>query len=376
MTNRQTDINGFVEVRDNPISKAGIFDYYGSEIDAPNPNKLYRVLRSPESLQKAVDKFKGVPIVTDHTMIGDGQTPPEKKGIDGAIGDNVYFKDGTVYANIRLYTNRIKDLIAKGKKELSVGYWSEYEFKKGTWNGQPFDAIQHIVGGNHLALVDEGRCGPAIAVLDRKPRFNPLTITFDAKAINMNEDENDDIVPTEDEDELETSETDAVYEDADHEQEEMQTLQTILTKIDVLVPMAERFAKLEERVNKFLGEEKEPEVEPVEDELPADPEEVKEDMLDPKATEDRIATRVQAELSAKQSAVEFIRPLVGTADHSARSSGDVWKYAAAKLDLKGDAETAVKAFAKAKLQQRANATQDSKPVSTVHKVNGKFRGAA
>lgn len=371
MTKRQTDINGFIEIRDNPISQAGIYEYYGSEIDAPQPNKLYQVLRSPESLQKAVDKFKGVPIVNDHTMIGDGQTPPEKKGIDGAIGDNVYFKNGTVFANIRLYTNRIKDLIANGKKELSVGYWSEYEFKKGTWNGKPFDAIQHIVGGNHLALVDEGRMGSAIAVLDRKPRFNPLTITFDAKAIKMNEDDND-VVATEDEDDLETSETDAVYEDAEHEQDEMQTLQAILEKINALAPIAEKFAALEERVNKFLGTESEPES--VEDELPPDPDEVKDDMLDPKATEDRIAKRVQDELTAKQRAVEFVRPLVGTADHAARSSREVWKYAAAKLDLKGDAETAVKAFAKAKTQQRASATQDSKPVSTVHKVNGKFQG--
>lgn len=371
MTNRKTDINGFIEIRDNPISQAGIYEYYGSEIDAPQPNRLYRVLRSPESLENAVDKFKGVPIVNDHTMIGNGQTPPEKKGIDGAIGDNVYFKNNTVFANIRLYTNRIKDLIAQGKKELSVGYWSEYEFKSGTWNGKPFDAIQHIVGGNHLALVDEGRMGSAIAVLDRKPRFNPLTITFDAKAINMNEDENDAVV-TEDEDDIETSETDAVYEDAEHAQEEMQTLQTILEKIDMMTPIVEKFAALEERVNKFLGDAQEPKA--ATDELPAEPAEAQEDMSDPKATEDRIAKRVQDEFAAKQRAVDFVRPLVGTADHAARSSGDVWKYAAAKLDLKGDAETAVKAYAKAKSQQRASATQDSKPVSTVHKVNGRFQG--
>ena len=148
----------------------------------------------------------------------------------------------------------------------------------------------------------------------------------------------------------------------------MQTLQTILDKI----------GKLEKRIDGFLGAEKEPEPEPepepVTDELPAEPDKVKDDMLDPKATEDRIAKRVQDEFTAKAQAIEFIRPLVGTADHAARSSGEVWKYAAAKLDLKGDAETAVKAFAKAKTQQRASATQDSKPVSTVHKVNGKFQG--
>ena len=187
----------------------------------------------------------------------------------------------------------------------------------------------------------------------------------------MNEEDNDEVA-TEDEDDIETSETDTVYEDAEHEQDEMQTLQTILEKLNALAPIAEKFTALEERVNKFLGAEAAPEA--VEDELPDNPDEVKDDMLDPKATEDRIAKRVQDEMTAKNRAVEFVRPLVGTADHTARSSGEVWKYAAAKLDLKGDAETAVKAFAKAKTQHRASATQDSKPVSTAHKVNGKFQG--
>jgi len=371
MTARVIDNNGFIEIKNNPISRSGIFEYYGSEIDAPNPNKLYRVLRSPEELKKATPLFNNKPVVTGHTMIGNGQTPPEKKGIDGIVNDTFY-KDGSVYGTLTLYTDRIKKFIDSKTRELSMGYWSEYEFKKGTWQGKPFDAIQRIIDGNHLAVLDgEGRMGKTVAVLDRKPRFNPLTITFDTKAINMNEDDND-AVATEDEDDLETSETDAVYEDAEHEQDEMQTLQAILEKINTLAPMAEKFAALEERVNKFLGAEAEPEA--VEDELPAEPDKAKEDMLAPKATEDRIAKRVQDEMTAKHRAVEFVRPLVGTADHAARSSGEVWKYAAAKLDLKGDAETAVKAFAKAKTQQRASATQDSKPVSTVHKVNGKFQG--
>jgi hypothetical protein len=374
MTARVVDNNGFIEIKNNPISRSGIFEYYGSEIDAPNPNKLYRVLRSPEELEKATPLFNNKPVVTGHTMIGDGQTPPEKKGIDGIVNDTFY-KDGSVYGTLTLYTDRIKKFIDSATRELSMGYWSEYEFIKGTWQGKPYDAIQRIIDGNHLAVLDgEGRMGKTVAVLDRKPRFNPLTITFDAKAIKMNDDDNNEVA-TEDEGDQETSETDAVYEDAEHEQDEMQTLQAILAKLDTLAPIAEKFAALEERVNKFLGDAPaDPEPEASTDELPAEPDKAKEKMLDPKATEDRIAKRVQDEFTAKQKTVDFIRPLVGTADHSARSSGEVWKYAASKLDLKGDAETAVKAFAKAKSQQRASATQDSKPVSTVHKVNGKFQG--
>ena len=113
--------------------------------------------------------------------------------------------------------------------------------------------------------------GKTVAVLDRKPRFNPLTITFDAKAINMNDDDNNEVA-TEDEDNIETSETDAVYEDAEHEQEEMKTLQSILAKLDTLAPIAEKFAALEERVNKFLGDAPaEPVARPADVSYPASP---------------------------------------------------------------------------------------------------------
>lgn len=39
MTKRQYDLNGWLEVKDNPISKVGVFDYLGFEIGAPIPEK-------------------------------------------------------------------------------------------------------------------------------------------------------------------------------------------------------------------------------------------------------------------------------------------------------------------------------------------------
>ena len=38
--------------------------------------------------------------------------------------------------------------------------------KKGIFNGVPYDFVQRKLRGNHVALVDKGRMGPAIAVLD------------------------------------------------------------------------------------------------------------------------------------------------------------------------------------------------------------------
>ena len=354
MTAKQIDMNGFIEVDNQPLSIAGIYEYYGSEIDAPEPDKLYRVFRSPESLENAVPMFAGKPIVDDHTMLGDGQTPAEKKGIQGAVGDNVFYKDGTIYGNIRLYTNKIKQLIDQGKKELSFGYWSQYEFKSGTWQGKAYDAIQHIVGGNHLALVDEGRMGSTVSVLDHKPKFSQLTFTFDHKAIPM--DDEKDTVPTEDiDDSVEAEETQA--EEVQTDVAQAATIQSLSEKVDKLAAMVEA----------MHGKAPEPEVttdaEPTCD-AEADDEDDKDD--DKKVeTTDSIAKRVRQDIAKAGELYKLAQPLVGTFDHSGKSAKEIADYAAKKLNLTGDSETALRAFAKGKAQAKAKATQDAAPVKPI-----------
>jgi uncharacterized protein len=45
---QKIDSNGFIEIENNPISKVGIYEYLGSEIAAPDPTKIYKVLRPEE----------------------------------------------------------------------------------------------------------------------------------------------------------------------------------------------------------------------------------------------------------------------------------------------------------------------------------------
>jgi len=345
VTAQTTDMNGFIEVNNQPLSVAGIYEYYGSEIDAPEPDKLYRVFRSPESLENAVSMFTGKPIVDDHTMLGDGQTDAAKKGIQGAVGDNVYYKDGTIYGNIRLYTNKIKQLIDQGKKELSFGYWSQYEFKSGTWQGKAYDAIQHIVGGNHLALVDEGRMGSTVAVLDHAPKFSQLTFTFDHKAIPMDDDK--ETLPTEDIDdsiEDETPEEQAIEDKTDMMQ--TATIQSLSDKVDKLAAMVEAMHG------------KAPEVEATTDEFPPDKDDEDEKKVE---TTDSIAKRVRTDIAKAGELYKLAQPLVGTFDHSGKSAKEIADYAAGKLGLKGDSETALRAFAHGKKQAKVQATQDAAP---------------
>lgn len=187
MTKRTYDNNGWLEVTDNPISKVGVFDYLGAEIGAPEPDKIYRVLRPPEELasEATINSFKLTPFIIEHEMLGKHATPAEKKGIQGVIGENVYFDPPYLRANIKIFSDVALSNIDGGKIDLSPGYRSKYEFTSGIYEGQHYDAIQRHLRGNHLALVDEGRTGPDVAVQDH------LVITIDTKElIRMNEEEN------------------------------------------------------------------------------------------------------------------------------------------------------------------------------------------
>lgn len=185
---RIADGNGWYEVKNNPLSKVGVYPYLGKSIGAPEPDKIYYVYRPEEELSnpETLESFKLVPWIDNHEMLGPseaGLTPPEKKGVEGIIGEEVYYADGTIYGNIKVFSDGLKRLIDSGKKELSAGYRCIYEFASGIWNGQRYDAIQRNIRGNHLALVSEGRMGPSVAVLDHSN--DQLTFTIDAKEMIM-----------------------------------------------------------------------------------------------------------------------------------------------------------------------------------------------
>src|ERR1700753_211727 len=74
---RRLDINGFVEIKDNPISKVGIFPYSGRQIDSDgqlklDPDKIYNVYRPEEELNNSetIESFKLVPWTDEHAMLG------------------------------------------------------------------------------------------------------------------------------------------------------------------------------------------------------------------------------------------------------------------------------------------------------------------
>lgn len=178
---RKHDKNGWVEIPMNPISKIGVFPYLGSEIGAPNPDQIYYVYRSEEELSRpeTIDSFKLLPFVDDHEWLGANGTAAEKKGIQGVIGEQVIYEAPYLKANLKILSNAALSTIDSGKIELSPAYDCDYEQSSGSFDGQSYDYKQVGIIANHLALVQEGRTGKDIRVLDHK------TFTVDLKENTM-----------------------------------------------------------------------------------------------------------------------------------------------------------------------------------------------
>ena len=169
----EIDDNGFIEYKDNALTKVGVFPYLGKDIPgASDPSKIYYVYRPEEELAHpdCIKSFKLLPWIDGHTMLGEvlpGAVPVEQRPISGVIGEDVYYKDGALRGNLKLYSGALGSGIKSNeKRELSLGYSYRLDPSPGVFGGQPYQYIQRHIRGNHVASVPEGRSGPDVCVTD------------------------------------------------------------------------------------------------------------------------------------------------------------------------------------------------------------------
>ena len=302
------DQNGFFEVKRNPISKVGVFPYSGGSIGAAEKDKVYMVYRPAEELgsPECMESFKLLPFVDEHHMLGKGEVPAEKKGVHGVIGETIEFDGDTLYANIKVFSESLANLIEGGKRELSCGYRCEYEFAPGEHNGVKYDMIQRNIRGNHLALVHEGRMGKEVAVLDS------MVFTFDAK----------EILDMEEEKKVE-------------EQAEELTLEGLAEQIKAIAAVVEKLKPLEEEEHGVSLDE-DPEGTKAEDEEP----EEKAPAMD--AAE--FKKEVMREIAQRDALYKKVSNIVGSFDHAEMSIEDVAEYASKKIGLSSKSVEAVEGY--------------------------------
>ncbi len=183
---REYDINNWFTVYDNPLSKAGVYPYRESVVvPGGDPTKMVGVLRPAEELasEACIKSFHLMPWIDEHptSLLGDkedGLVPAEQKGVHGVIGEEVYFKGDTLYGNVKVFSEALARKIASGKRELSCGYHCQFIAQTGVYEGQPYQYVQRNIRGNHVALVEKGRMGSDVRVLDAAERF---TFSLDMK---------------------------------------------------------------------------------------------------------------------------------------------------------------------------------------------------
>lgn len=166
---REKDSNGFLIIKDNPVAKAGVFDYLLSEVFSQvekDKDKIVRVCREFENLKANKDLFKGKPIKWEHYWVGkEGET----QTADGAIFGDVRADEPYLKADLIIYN---KDLIAKIEAgevvELSPAYEADIEAGEGSYNGEGYTFKQKLKEVNHLAVVETGRSGSDLRIYDEK----------------------------------------------------------------------------------------------------------------------------------------------------------------------------------------------------------------
>jgi len=175
---RKMDTNGWIEIKGNPITKVGVFPYLGSSLGSEfEQDKIYMVYRPEEELKdpETINSFKLLPWTDDHPqkLLGnpqDGNEDPLLKGVAGVTGEDVYFEDGYLKSNIKTFSHDLSEKIKQGKKELSAGYKFVPLMQKGVYKGIDYAIVQTNIRGNHLSLVDSGRSGADVSVLDKSDK--------------------------------------------------------------------------------------------------------------------------------------------------------------------------------------------------------------
>lgn len=307
MDKREYDGNGWFEVKNNPLSVVGVYPYMGRSISPECvQDNLYGVYRSESELadQDCIDSFKLIPWIDDHVMLGSedaGLTPSEQKGVQGVIGQDVYFDGTTLRGNIKVFSEAMANLIENGKKELSCGYRCRYEYEPGVYDGQEYQYVQREIRGNHLALVDNGRMGPDVAVLDH------LTFTIDSKEFQKMAKDTE----SKKDDKVEEDET--VYDAEEEKNDEV------------------------EKAVKDMAVEKEVEDEDEDEEKETCDEKKLESGMDVA----EVARLVQKSIAKKSKLYETLSVHVGAFDHSEMDLDKMAKYGCKKLGLEVEKESRV-----------------------------------
>lgn len=160
--------DGFLRSTVN-LGRVGSMDYLGSELGsdiADRPSAVYQVYTNADQLfhPDTIQSFEGKPVTIDHPDTME-VTSQNWKALSVGHVHNVRQEGDHLVGDIVVNDANAIKTIQDGKREVSLGYDADLDKKDGI--------IQKInIVGNHLAVVNEGRCGDSCKINDHKRGLN------------------------------------------------------------------------------------------------------------------------------------------------------------------------------------------------------------
>lgn len=171
---------GFLLCEEVSLARTGMMIYGPDEtpIEA-GPDGIVKIFREDDDVfnPKTIASAMGKPVTNDHP--DEDVTPDSWKELTHGIMLNIRRGEGVMddllLGDLLITTPEGIEAVQSGKREVSLGYEANYE-ETGPGVGRQSDIII-----NHIALVEQGRCGPRCAISDHKPTLSKGDSTMPAK---------------------------------------------------------------------------------------------------------------------------------------------------------------------------------------------------
>jgi len=165
---------GFLLCYAVPFARTGEMLYGPGETPIKTRDGLARVTRDASALfsPECMNSFNGKAVVDEHPPVD--VTPENWEALSCGTVFNVRRGEGEdsdcLVADFLITKKQTIRDVLDGKREVSAGYDADYE-QTGDGAGRQTNII-----GNHIALVNRGRCGPRCAIGDHQPTEVSMTM--------------------------------------------------------------------------------------------------------------------------------------------------------------------------------------------------------
>lgn len=159
---------GFLLCEEVAIARTGMMIYGPDEVPvSTGPDGVIKIFREEDEVfrPETMASAQGKPVTNEHPK--DDVTPDSWKELTHGIAMNVRRGSGSMddllLADFLITTPEGIEAVQSGKREVSCGYEADYE------ETSVGVGLQSNIIINHIALVENGRCGPRCAISDHQP---------------------------------------------------------------------------------------------------------------------------------------------------------------------------------------------------------------